>query len=141
MKMKLSKDDKFYEIKLSTSNAENNESVEAAEIFEKKPKRQRKKRTCYDYLQRQEETYRNDKIKSLIDFDDKYISSIKSLAVKKETKVNLTTRLLNGNMLMFFETSIQSFVYVMLMFLCYQMKKFRKFMTAMRSKNVSCIKT
>ena len=117
MKMKLSKDDKFYEIKLSTSNAENNESVEAAEIFEKKTKRQRKKRTCYDYLQRQEETYRNDKIKSLIDFDDKYISSIKSLAVKKETKVNLSTRLLNGNMLMFFETSIQSFVYVMLMFL------------------------
>ena len=41
--MKLSKDDKFYEIKLSTSNAENNESVEAAEIFEKKTKRQKKK--------------------------------------------------------------------------------------------------
>ena len=104
-------------------------------------KRQKKKRTCYDYLQRQEETYRNDKIKSLIDFDDKYISSIKSLAVKKETKVNLTTRLLNGKMLMFFKTSIQSFVYVMLMFLCFQMKTFRKFMKAMRSKNVSCIKT
>ena len=34
--MKLSKDDKFYEIKLSTSNAEKNESVEAAAIFEKK---------------------------------------------------------------------------------------------------------
>ena len=110
-------------------------------FLKKKTKRQKKKRTCYDYLQRQEETYRNDKIKSLVDFDDKYISSIKSLAVKKETKVNLTTRLLNGKMLMFFKTSIQSFVYVMLMFLCFQMKTFRKFMKAMRSKNVSCIKT
>ena len=36
---------------------------------------------------------------------------MKSLAVKKETKVNLTTRFLNGKMLMFSKTSIQSFVY------------------------------
>ena len=36
---------------------------------------------------------------------------MKSLAVKKETIVNLTTRVLNGKMLMFSKTSIQSFVY------------------------------
>ena len=36
---------------------------------------------------------------------------MKSLAIKKETKVNLTTRFLNGKMLMFSKTSIQSFVY------------------------------
>ena len=34
--MKLSKDDKYYEIKLSTLNAEKSESLEAAENFEKK---------------------------------------------------------------------------------------------------------
>ena len=38
---------------------------------------------------------------------------MKSLAIKKETKVNLTTRFLNGKMLMFSKTSIQSFVYLM----------------------------
>ena len=36
---------------------------------------------------------------------------MKFLAIKKETKVNLTTRFLNGKMLMFSKTSIQSFVY------------------------------
>ena len=34
--MKLSKDDKYYEIKLSTLNTEKGESLEAAENFEKK---------------------------------------------------------------------------------------------------------
>ena len=36
MKMKLSKDDKFYEIKLSTLNAEKYKSLKAADNFEKK---------------------------------------------------------------------------------------------------------
>ena len=36
---------------------------------------------------------------------------MKSLAIKKETKVNLTTRFFNGKMLMFSKTSIHSFVY------------------------------
>ena len=99
--MKLSKDDKYYEIKLSTLNTEKSESLEAAENFDKKNKRNKKKRTLYHYLERQEEAYRNNKIKSLIDFDEEYVSSVKSLAVKKETKVNLTTRFLNGKMLIF----------------------------------------
>ena len=47
----------------------------------------------------------------MIDFDEEYSSSIKPLAVKKDTKINLTTRFLNGKMLMFSKTSIWSFVY------------------------------
>ena len=110
-KMKLAKDDKFYEIKLSTLNAEKSEALEAAKNFDKKCKRQKKKGTLYHYLEREEEAYRNNKIKSLIDFDEECVSSIKSLAVKKETKVNLTSRFLNEKMLMFSKTSIESFVY------------------------------
>ena len=34
--MKLSKDDKYYEIKLSTLNTEKSESLESAQNFEKK---------------------------------------------------------------------------------------------------------
>ena len=37
--MKLSKDDKYYEIKLSTLNTEKSESLEAAKNFDKKNKR------------------------------------------------------------------------------------------------------
>ena len=59
--MILSKDDKFYEIKLSTLNAEKSEALEAANNFDKKCKRQKKKRTLYHYLELEEETYRNNK--------------------------------------------------------------------------------
>ena len=101
--MKLSRDDKFYEMKLSTLNTEVNESVESDENVDKKKKRLKKKITPFPYLERQEEAYRNNKIKSLIDFDE---SGAKSLAVKKETKVNLTIRSLNGKMIMFSKTLI-----------------------------------
>ena len=104
--MKLSRDDKFYEMKLSTLNTEVNESVESDENVDKKKKRLKKKITPFPYLERQEEAYRNNKIKSLIDFDEEYVSGAKSLAVKKETKVNLTIRSLNGKMIMFSKTLI-----------------------------------
>ena len=92
-------------------NAEKSEALEAAKNFDKKCKRQKKKGTLYHYLEREKEAYRNNKIKSLIYFDEEYVSSIKSLAMKKETKVNLITIFLNAKMLMFSKTSIQSFVY------------------------------
>ena len=41
--MKLSKDDKFYEIKLSALNAEKSEALEAADNFDKKCNRKNKK--------------------------------------------------------------------------------------------------
>ena len=104
--MKLSRDDKFYEMKLSTLNTEVNESVESDENVDKKKKRLKKKITPFPCLERQEEAYRNNKIKSLIDFDEEYVSGAKSLAVKKETKVNLTIRSLNGKMIMFSKTLI-----------------------------------
>ena len=80
--MKLSKDDKFYEIKVSTLNAEKSEALEAAKDFDKKFKRQKKKRTLYHYLEREEEAYRNNN-----DFDEECVSSIKSLAGKKKQKL------------------------------------------------------
>ena len=85
--------------------------LEAASNFDKNCKRQKKKRTLYFYLEREEEACKNKKVKSLIDFDEEHVSSIKSLAIKKETKVNLRTRFLNGKMLIFSKTSMQSFIY------------------------------
>ena len=49
----------------------------------KKNKKQKRKRTIVDYLDRKEEAYKNNKIKSLIDFDEEQTNSIKSLAVEK----------------------------------------------------------
>ena len=85
---RLSKDDKFYEIEFSTLNAEKSECLEAADNFNKKVnKRMKKRRTLYHYLDRQEEAYRNNKIKSLIDLDEEYVSSVKSLVIKKKKKL------------------------------------------------------
>ena len=85
--MKLSKEDKYYGIKLSTLNAEKSESLEAAENFDKKNKKNKKKRTLYHYLEREKEAYRNNEIKSLIDFDEEHVNSMKSLAIKKKQKL------------------------------------------------------
>ena len=75
-------------------------------------KRKTKKRTkLVDYSERKKEALTNQKIKSLIDFDEQYSASIKSLSIQKSAKINLTTRFLNGKMLMFSKVSIKSFVY------------------------------
>ena len=50
-------------------------------------------------------------VKSLIDFDEEYSCSTKSITIEKNKKVKLTTRFLNGKMLMFSKVSIKSFVY------------------------------
>ena len=47
----------------------------------------KKKRTLYHYLERPKEACRNNKIKSLTDFDDDYVSNVKSLATKKKQKL------------------------------------------------------
>ena len=109
--MKLDKEDKFYNIKLSTLNADRLTNLEAAETFEKKQKINQKKSKLIHYSERKNEVLKNQKFKSLIDFDEEYSSSVKSLAIEQSTKVNLTTRYLNGKMLMFSKVSMKSFVY------------------------------
>ena len=63
------------------------------------------------FLKDKKKALTNQKIKSLIDFDEQYSASIKSLSIQKNTKIDLTTRFLNGKMLMFGKVSIKSFVY------------------------------
>ena len=77
-----------------------------------KERKKIKKRTkLVDFTDRKNEALTNQKVKSLIDFDEEYSSSIRSIAIEKSSKVNLTTRFLNGKMLMFSKLSIKSFVY------------------------------
>ena len=53
----------------------------------------------------------NQKVKSLIDFDEEYSWTIRSIAIEKSSKINLTTLCLNGKMLMFSKVSIKTFAY------------------------------
>ena len=52
MLLKLSKDNKYYEIKLSTLNTEKNESSEAAENFDKKKLKEIRKKQHYIITQK-----------------------------------------------------------------------------------------
>ena len=62
-------------------------------------------------MSRHEEEYKNNKIKSLINFDEEHTNSIKPLAVEKKSNVKLTSRFIKSKTLMFGKISLQSFVY------------------------------
>ena len=70
-----------------------------------------KKAKLVDFVDRKNKAFMNQKVKSLIDFDEEYSFRIKSIAIEKSSKINLTTLCLNGKMLMFSTVSIKSFVY------------------------------
>ena len=109
--MKLDKEDKFYEIKLQTLKTERLNDLESSEKFEQRKKKNKKQTKLIDFTERKNEALTNQKVKSLIDFDEQYSSSIRSIPVEKSSKVNLKTIFLNGKMLMFSKLSIKSFVY------------------------------
>ena len=109
--MKLDKEDHFYNIKLETIKNEPLSSLESAEKIDGNKKKNKKRKNLIDYTERKQEALTNQKIKSLIDFDQEYSASIKSVAIPKDLKINLTTRFLKGKMLMFSKVSIKSFLY------------------------------
>ena len=109
--MKLDKEDKFYEIKLQTLKADILSSLEPAEKVNQNNKKNKKRKTSIDYAKRKNEALANQRVKRLIDLDEEYSSSIKSIAIEKSSKIYLTTRFLNGKMIMFCKVSIKSFVF------------------------------
>ena len=76
-----------------------------------KIKKIKKRAKLVDFVDRKNEALTNQKIKSLIYFDEEYSCSIRSIAIEKSSKINLTTPFLNGKMLMFSKVSIKSFAY------------------------------
>ena len=62
--MKLSKDGKFYQVKLTSLKVEKQQDLEAVDAYEKKNKKMKRKRAIMDYMDRQEQAPKNSKIKS-----------------------------------------------------------------------------
>ena len=79
--MKLDKEDKFYEIKLQTLKADRLSSLEPAEKVNQNNNKNKKRKTSIDYAKRMNEALTNQRVKSLINFDEEYSSSIKSIAI------------------------------------------------------------
>ena len=54
---------------------------------------------------------KNKKIKIMIDFDKNECNSIKSIIVKGDANIDVSSHFIKGKMLMFAKLSLQSFVY------------------------------
>ena len=51
--------------------------------------------------------YKNESVKNVIDSDEIISKSIKSIVVKNNLTVKVTTRFMNGKMLMFYKVSLK----------------------------------
>ena len=85
---KLDKEDRLYEIKLQTIKTERLQQLEAAEKFDKQKKKNKKRTKLIDFMDGKNEALTNQKLKSLIDFNEEYKCSIKSFAIEKSSKIN-----------------------------------------------------
>ena len=65
-----------------------------------------------------EDAFKNKKIKTIIDFDRKECNSIKPIALKVNMN-QVTSRFINGKILMFAKISLKCFVYDMIDVLCF----------------------
>ena len=81
------------------------------------------------------------KTKTMIDFDKNECNSIKSIIVKTDTNIDVSSRFIKGKMLMFAKLSLKSFVYDMTDVFAFQITKFKKYMTIIELKSVFYIKT
>ena len=138
---KIDKEDRFYEIKLQMLKSQRLSQLESAEKFEQQKKKAKKRSKLIDVVDRKSEALINQKVKSLIDFDEGYSCSIRSLAIEKNSKINLTTRFLNGKILMFRKVSIKSFVYNLIDIFMFPTPKILKFTINMMLTTVIYIKT
>ena len=113
---------------MQTLKSERLSQLESAENFEqqKKKAKMKKRSKLIDFVDRKSEALTNQKVKSLIDFDEDYSCSIRSLAIEKNSKINLTTQFLNGKILMFSKVSIKSFIYDLIDILMFPTPKILK---------------
>ena len=76
-----------------------------------------------NYKTRMDEANKNYKIKSITDFDELNCNSIKSVAVKQNNSVKVTTTFIKGKLLMFAKVSLKSFVYSVADVFCFPSPK------------------
>ena len=116
---KIKDDDPFKDLRLNQLKNEKLTQLDAVECL-KRQERKRKKRIKKDDLDlRTEKLLQDRKVKTMIDFEYNASNSIKSIAIKKNTNVKVTSRFIKGKMLMFAKLSIKSFVYDMIDVFCF----------------------
>ena len=116
---KIKDDDPYKDLRVTQLNTSKLTQLDAVECF-KRQERKRKKRIKKDDLDlRVDKLLQDRRVKTMIDFEYNASNSIKSLAIKKNTNVKVTSRFIKGKMLMFAKLSIKSFVYDMIDVFCF----------------------
>ena len=98
-RQKITESDPFFNVKIRSLENRRKAQQEAVDKFKQVEKQVR-----------MNVANKNKKIKTIIDFSDQDCASIKSIGIKTNDKVKITTRFIKGKMLMFSKTSVRSFV-------------------------------
>ena len=116
---KLSQTDPFYSARARSIENRRAAEEEALKSFRDKEKRRKQRTILKAYGDRIKDNSSSDKIKTLIDFSHQDTASIKSLGVKKNETVKITTRFIKGKMLIFSKVSLKAFVYDLIDIFCF----------------------
>ena len=119
---KIKDDDPFKDLRLTHLKNEKLKQLDGVECFKRQERKRRKRIKKDDLDLRTEKLLQDRRIKTMIDFEYNASNSIKSLAIKKNTNVKVTSRFIKGKMLMFAKLSIKSFVYDMIDVFCFPNK-------------------
>ena len=116
-------DDPYKNLRMSNLEKERLDDLVSLECLKRKERKQRKrvKKDNLDF--RVDKMLKDRRTKTMIDFEYNGSTSIKSLAIKKNTNVKVTSRFIKGKMLMFAKLSIRSFVYDMIDVFCFPNKE------------------
>ena len=116
---KIKENDPFKNLRITELQNQKLLDLDAVDCLKRK-ERKIKKRIIKDDLDlRTEKLLKDRRVKTMIDFEYNDCNSIKSLAIKKNTNVKITSRFIKGKMLMFAKLSIKSFAYDMIDVFCF----------------------
>ena len=116
---KIKDDDPFKNLRLTQLENNKLKQLESVECLKRQEKKRKKRIKKDDLDLRTEKLLQDRRVKTMIDFEYNASNSIKSIAIKKNTNVNVTSRFIKGKMLMFAKLSIKSFVYDMIDVFCF----------------------
>ena len=72
------------------------------------------------------EAIKNKKIITMVDFDESECNSIKSIVIKGNTTIDVTSRFIKRKMLMFAKVLTESFVYDLIDVFCFPTEEVRR---------------
>ena len=116
---KITPNDKFYSAKVRNIENRKHAETEALESFKVKELKNHRRQGLHSYFDVLDKAKTDSKIKSVVDFSDQDVASVKAIAIKKSDKFKITTRFMKGKMLMFSKISLKSFVYDVIDIFCF----------------------